>query len=304
MSDNSRLKVIQPQEITEAELVSSSIPLDDAPVWVAGTYSEGDEVIYENQVWKVAASSTDDRPDLGSEKEVPTWIRMGWANRYRMFNDGADSKTVSATGIEAVVNTGLVVSDLAILGVRGQTASVSVTDPVDGVVFTETKDLVDIGVADFWEWHYAAYASEAEALFELPPYYSLADITISVTAVAGEDAEAGRVALGLSQQVGVTNLGTSVSNLSYSGRDRDGFGNLILKKKRTVKLVDYQVTVPTPTVSAARSLMDSLDNVPTLFSGASAESYGSLTVFGVIQDFRLIYQGHTLSEMSLTVEGF
>lgn len=302
MSENSRLKIIKPQEITEAELVSSTIPLDDAPLWVAGTYNEDEERIYDNQVWKVAATSTDDRPDLGAEKEVATWVRMGWTNRYRMFNDGVDSRSTAATTMTAEVATGQTVSDIALLGVSGNSATVTITDPVDGVVFNETKGLTDIGVPDYWEWHYQPYQFFDEALFEPAPYYPGA--TIEVTIDGAGQVELGRLVLGMSTEVGITNLGTSVSNLSYSTRDRDGFGNLILKTKRTVKLVDYQVTVPTGSVSFARSLMDSLDNVPTLFSGSNAEGYGSITIFGVIQDFRLVYSGHTLSDMTLTVEGF
>ena len=68
------------------------MPLDDAPAWTAGTYQVGDEVIYQNNIFK-AATETSDRPDKGLAKDPPSWVRMGFANKYRMFNEGIDSQT-------------------------------------------------------------------------------------------------------------------------------------------------------------------------------------------------------------------
>lgn len=297
------MQIAIPQEITDSNLSNSNVPLDEAPLWAAGTYNQGDEVIYENQVW-IAATTTTDDPVTGASKSVPTWVRRGWTNRWRMFNDGVDSKTTNTGSITGDLSQTTTNTVAALLGLNASSATLTMTDPVEGVVYTKTVDLVDIGVTNWWQWHFLGYDTIEDVIFNLPPYPN-ATISFSVDGFEPTDeVECGRLVLGLLKELGVTLQGTSVSNLSYSSKERDDFGNLILNKRRTVKLVDYQVLVDTIRVSSVRNSLDRIDNTPTLFIGTDEQGFGATIVFGVTQDFRLIYSGPHASDMTLTVEGF
>ena len=119
-----------------------------------------------------------------------------------------------------------------------------------------------------------------------------------------ETVKCGRVIMGRSSELGVTLRGTSVSSLSYSRKERDGFGNLIVIPRRTVKLVDYVVYTDTLRVSNVRSTLSKIDVTPTLFIGTETAGFGATVVFGIIGLTGWTYSTPSISDMTLTVEGF
>lgn len=296
-----------PQMIDDSTLLSSNAVDEAIDQWVAGTYVTGTQKIYEQQVWKVAADpSTDDRPDIGAEKEIPTWTRMGWVNTYRMFRDGVDSKTTATGNLEVSLsqtgNNTLVV----LLGAEGFEAVLELLDEVGQPIpeYTQTKPLVDYLVDNTEDWCFKDPVLYEEVVFELPIGFSTNDVRVTIVAGSPTDPTAcGRLLLAEERTLGITNYGTEVSALSGSEITRDGFNNLILDKKRTVKLVDYKVTVETLLVSTVRSALAAADATEALFIGSSIPEYGATIVFGIYRDFRTVYENKSISDMTLTVEG-
>jgi len=296
-----------PQMIDDSTLLSSNAVDEAIDQWVAGTYVTGTQKIYEQQVWKVAADpSTDDRPDIGAEKEIPTWTRMGWVNTYRMFRDGVDSKTTATGNLEVSLsqtgNNTLVV----LLGAEGFEAVLELLDEVGQPIpeYTETKPLIDYLVDNTEDWCFKDPVLYEEVVFELPIGFSTNDVRVTIVAGSPTDPTAcGRLLLAEERTLGITNYGTEVSALSGSEITRDGFNNLILDKKRTVKLVDYKVTVETLLVSTVRSALAAADATEALFIGSSIPGYGATIVFGIYRDFRTVYENKSISDMTLTVEG-
>ena len=146
-------------DIDDSNLTSSNVPLDDAPVWAAGTYQVGDEVIYQNNVFK-AATETSDRPDEGLSVDPPTWVRMGFANKYRMFNEGIDSQTENVDLIDVTFSSDTPCTVLALLGVDAYEVTVSV--PVDD--YKETFSMVDVGVDNWWDYLFAPYGTDRKSV--------------------------------------------------------------------------------------------------------------------------------------------
>ncbi len=294
--------VVEPKEINDTNL-TSNVPLDDYPAWTSGTYDEGDRVILGTEVYEVAASSTTDRPDEGVDADPPTWVRIGYANRWRMFRDGRDSLTDQDGGIETSIDAEGIANAVGVLNVTGKNVTVRVTDDIEGVVYEDTRQATDATVGNWYDFYFAPYKIQKDFVFvDLPPYLD-PQIDIEVSTDAPEDpASVGIVAIGRQVDLGMTLHGTSVSNLDYSIKERDGFGNLRLVPRRSVRLVRYNVMVESAIVDSTYSVLSDLSTVPALYIGS--EKYGSAVVYGIFRDFNIDITGPSASEATIEVEGF
>ena len=297
------MRIVTPFDVDNGQLTTTNV-VNEVADWSAGTFDLGDQVVEANKVYKVVADpDTTDQPTVGAAASPATWVLMGPSNQYRMFRDGRDSYSSRDESIDVTLNFDSVVTAVAALGLQGTSATLTVVDSVDGTVYDETIDLVDIGVSNLWEYFFLPYDFEDTAIFDgIPPYQS-ADINLSIdAATATDEARAGRVLAGIERSLGVTNYGVSVSILDYSTKERDGFGNLTLVPRRTVRLVDYDAKVPTDQVDFVVRSLERIASTPTLFIGDN--KFASSVTFGIYRDFSQGITSPSISDLAIQVEGF
>ena len=296
------MKYILPEEVTESMLFSSSVPLDDYAEWSAGTYNSGDEVRYELSAYR-AAPTTTDRPDVGADKDTPTWVRLGYVNRWRGLRDGPDSKTTRVGGVEYVIDPNKTVTSVAVLGCEGFEIQLTITDDTSGIVYDETKPLLDFLVDNFFDWFWEPYTGIPDVVFEdLPPYLG-AQIKVEARgADVTESASIGRFSMGVPVDLGVAVYGTNVSRLETAIRERDEFGNLTLVPRRSIPVVDYRVTLNTNDFDRTERNLAAVSTVPCVYIGE--DSFTSTILFGIHVDFRMNISGPTVSDATIEVEGF
>lgn len=297
------MRIVPPQEITESVLQSTNVINDEAD-WVAGTYNTGQKVVYERRVYEVVAEpSTADNPATGAASDPPSWILLGWSNKWRMFTEGQDSQSTGTGDIDVTLQWPSSITTLAVLGVMGSSITVTVTDSVDGVVYDQTIDLVDIGVLDWWEWHFLPYDFQQTAVFSSIPPYAGADVRILIEGASPSDpVAAGRVIAGIEGTLGVTQYGTEITQFDYSTKERDGFGSLVLVPRRAISIVDFDVHVATPQVDFVSSQLKKLAGTPALYIGDDERT--STVVYGVQVDVSQGITWPSISELTLRVEEF
>jgi len=297
------MRIVTPFNVDAAQLTTTNV-INEVADWSAGTYNLGEQAVDDNQVYKVVADpSTTDQPAVGATASPQTWVLMGWSNQYRMFRDGRDSYSSRDESINVTLNFDEVVTTVGALGLQGVSATLTVVDSVEGTVYDETISLVDIGVSDWWEYFFSPYQFQDTAIFDGLPPYAGADINLSVdSATATDETRAGRIIAGFEQPLGVTNYGVSVSILDYSTKERDGFGNLTLVPRRTVRLVDYDAKVPTEQVDFVVRALERISSTPTLFIGDN--SFSSSITFGIYRDFTQGITTPSISDLTIQVEGF
>jgi hypothetical protein len=110
------------------------------------------------------------------------------------------------------------------------------------------------------------------------------------------------VVAGVERPIGVTLYGTDVQIQDYSVKERDGFGNLTLVPRRTLKIVNYDVHVPTQRVDIVVKLLSRLAAEPTLFIGEVERT--STVVFGVYTDVSQGITTPSISDLTIQVEEF
>lgn len=277
------MRIVVPVQITDANLDSTNV-VNSVADWTAGTYNIGDQAVEGHEVYEVVADpSTTDQPTVGAVANPPTWARRGWDNEYRMFRDGRDTPSTRAGGIDTSITLDDTITTFAALGLAGSEASLTVTDPIEGVVYDETKSLADIGVMDWWEFFFLPYVQISSAVFSgIPPYLG-ATYEFSVSTTSPSDvAEVGRVVMGIEREIGANLLGTSVTILNYGVQERNVFGDLTLVRRRTIRLVDHDISVPTAQVDFVIKQLEEVASEPTLFIGS--EMYSSTVSFGIFRD--------------------
>jgi len=295
------MKIILPQTITAANLTSSNVPETDYPAWVAGTYTLGTLRIYLNKIYEVIVSSTTSQPDVGAVASPAEWLAISATNRYKMFDSVINTKTSKTGTIVVTVLPTQVVNAVAFFGLVGNTINVKVTDPVEGIVYNQSKYLQDnTFITDWYSYFFESLYQKEDAVFINLPSYNNASITVTIDAGAAA-AKCGEMVMGRQQSLGVSNFGTSVSIQDYSVKTTDQFGNIVIVQRAFSKRADYDVTIETSLVSYVQKLLADIRTTPTVFIGA--EEKPETVVYGFYKQFNIVISTPSISDCSIEVEG-
>ena len=293
--------IIQPVPITAAMLTASNVPETDAPAWTAGTYTLGQQRIYDHRVYEVIIASTTARPDIGAVATPPSWLDLGATNRFKMFDEIISTQTVFAAEIDVDITPAAVVNSAAFFGMLGSSITLTMTDPTDGVVYTETRSLQDNTlIIDWYPYFFEEIAYLPDTVFLNLPAYGSATLTAVIDGGAG-NAKVGEVVIGKQRRIGVTNFGSSVSILDYSIKSTDDFGNTIIVQRAYSKRADYDVTVDTLSVAAVQKALADIRTTPTVFVGD--ENRPETVVYGFYKQFNIVLSTPSISDCSIEVEG-
>jgi hypothetical protein len=293
--------IIQPVPVTAAMLTASNVPETDAPLWTAGTYTLGQQRIYNHRVYEVIIASTTAQPDVGAAAIPPSWLDLGATNRFKMFDQIISTQTVYAAEIDVDITPAAIINAAAFFGLSGNSITLTLTDPIEGVVFTETRSLQDNTIIiDWYTYFFEEISFLPDTVFLGLPAYGTATLTAYVDGGAG-DAKIGEVVIGKQRTLGVTNFGTSVSIIDYSVKSTDDFGNTVITTRAYSKRADYDVTVETNAVAAVQKALADIRTTPTVFIGD--EDRPETVVYGFYKQFNIVLSTPSISDCSIEVEG-
>jgi hypothetical protein len=283
-------------------LASTNVAEADAPAWTAGTYNLGTQRMYNHRVYEVLASpSTSDQPDVGAAKTSPTWLDLGATNRWRLFDGVINQQTTRAGTIAITLTPGRVVNSLALFNLSGTALTVTVTDPVEGVVYNRVVPLQDNSlIIDGYSYCFSPITFVSDVvLMDLPNYGSA---TIAITIDAGSDtAKCGEIVIGRQQVLGKTKYGLSAGIDSYSVKTRDAFGNFKVTPRSYSKWVDYDVRIAAGASDGIHNLLITKRDIPTVYVGSVSRSI-SITL-GFFRRFTTVLSDPGGSDVAIEVEG-
>lgn len=294
------MRIIKPVEITPAILTSSNVPATDYAAWGAATaYAVGDKVMYNRRNYEALVAHTGANPETDTS-DPPKWLDLGANNRWRMFDDRVGSLTEQAGSIAVELQPGAAINSVALFNLLGRSATVTLTDPSEGVVYQRTVSLVDAGVSDWYEWFFMPIGRQTDfVLLDLPAYGAS---TLSVTIDnASDTAAVGHLVMGRQAELGVAVYGSGVGITDYSRKETDAFGNSVVVERSFSKRAEFDVVVETPQIGRVQRLLASLRAQPVVWIGA--EGYESTFLFGYYRDFSISISGPSVSDASITVEG-
>lgn len=289
------MRLIKPVEITPAKLISSNVPENEWPAWVAGSYGLGDKRIKDHHIYEsLAAANTADPSD------ATKWLDVGSTNRWRMFDNKVESLTTNPGTIVVTIKPGAVVNSLALFNLQGKSVTVTMVDALEGEVYRKEVSLVDAAVTNWYDWFFEPVGRRTDLVILDMPAYGSANVVVTIDA-GPEVAAVGHLVVGAAKQIGTALYGSSVGINDYSRKSTDDFGNTVVIQRSFSNRAEFDVALDTSEVTRVRRLLAELRATPVVWIGE--ETYEATILFGFYKDFQIVFSGPTVSDCSITVEG-
>lgn len=301
------MKFIRPIGITDAKLVSSSVPETDYAAWSATTaYAIGQRVI-RTTVHKVyerlVAGTTATVPEL----DVANWLEVGPTNRWAMFDETLGTVTTADNSLSVALAPGRI-NSLALLGIDASSVTVSLV--ANGqTVYAASLDL-DSGnqVGNWYEYFYEPVYQQTElvitdlldaALLDVPGYGE-GQLIVTLSRPGGS-VSLGLLVVGLLYDVGQTQYDAEVSIRDFSRKEADEWG------RYTLKVLDYSKTMSMTCVVDRQRVDEVAKNMArhraTNVVWIGSSEFGSLVVYGFLADWKLVASSYSFWTYTARIEG-
>ena len=299
------MKLIRPSAINDTTLTSSDVPETDYTAWSsATTYAVGDRVIVTTGYHKIyeslVASNLNNNPTTDSLIS-PKWVEVSATNRWKMFDTSMSSKTTNTDSIDVSIAVAGRANSIAILGVSAASITITMTDSVEGVVYSRTVNMTsDSGIVDWYAYYFEDIIRRTDVVFtDLPPYAnSVINVVITGT---GSTVECGALIIGQQKILGTALLGTSAGITDYSRKERNDYGDYVIVQRAFNKRASFSFIAPNTTIGSVQATLAEYRAIPIVYIGD--EQYESTIVFGFYKDFDINIAYPTISECTLEIEG-
>lgn len=330
------MRIVVPITVTEGNLVSNNIT-EDASNWSSVTsYVIGDTVRLAsgssvNRYFTAIADNTNKNPVDYAGYEAPSiWREIYGTSAWRLFDKrtGApDYKTggnivVSVKPFLSSPSNQETVTTICLINLQAASVKVKITDPVEGVVYEETKSALALDhIYDPYEWFFEPPAFKTNVLFDYLPPYQEATYEITIYNGEGSLASCGEIILGQAYYLGCTGYGSSTGIADYSksiffeNDDTGGapFGSsaTYLKKGPSSQTNDFMVIANAKTAAHIRRTLQGIISEPILFIGNGSEPRDQVfddetdewgIVFGFYRDFSMTLESEPHSIWNLSIE--
>jgi hypothetical protein len=299
--------IVRPVEVTDTVLASTDVPEVDKPEWLVGTpYALDAEVMRTvsgtHSIYvSLQAGNTGNAPEDDDLVTPIYWARQSATNRWAMFSDQINDQTEQADEINVTLTPSSLVNAVSLFNLDAATVQIVMDDPVDGIVYDETFELVDnSGVNDWYAWYFEPIIRQKTlADLDLPPYVN-ADISVTVEST-GSTAKCGLLTMGAQRKLGDTDYGTGVGIVDYSRKERDTFGNPVITQRNFAKRSSYAVTVDTDYVGTVENTLADFRTTPMTWIGST--DFPSTIIYGYYRDFNIVLSNPAKSLLNIDVEG-
>lgn len=300
MSQQQGLLIMRPLAVTDASLVSSTVPEDDAPLWSADTvYPIGDLVmllsthaVYENSLADNQGKSPELHPDL--------WTRVRATNRWRCMDRNSSARTAQAGEMSYVFAPGTAVPMVAVVGlVNAASVRVRLIDPVYGTVFDQTQYPGPMPIApDPWEWAFGEW-SGGKTLAKVGGMPSFPTAALHVDLVGGPELAMSHLLYGQPRLWGEgVSWGVRLGRAVYSKVEPSPYGDLELLKRPTARKPSFEVRLRREELDPLMDFLETIDAQICLFT--ITDIWECMTLVGVVQNADPLAAG--LANIPLNIE--
>lgn len=292
--------VMEPIQIDETNFIASNLPETEYSAWSpATTYTLAARVIRNHAVWQSAqGSNLNHDPSLD---DGTWWVRVQATNRWRAFDGVISDPATNAEGITYQLQFDRTIDSIVFFEVNAGSIDITITDPIDGVIYDATYSLASSSgeVIDAWTYFFTPITAQTTLTAEWLPGWAGCTIDISIN--SSGTTSVGEIFFGSREQLGETLVDTEVGFRDYSTKSRDEFGNAFVVPRDFTKIVNYKFSFPTYDIDRIMRLLTRLRAVPAVYTGGAGTDRYSLAVAGFFQDFTVPLTT-TLSFGSLEVE--
>lgn len=292
------MKLIKPTAITDANLVSSSLPETDYAAWASGTtYAKGSHAIKAHRVWESVQGS-----NVGHDPETSGpgwWVDIAPTNRMAMFDGVVGTASEAENSLSITLAPGRVDS-IALLNVNAAIVTVTMHRGAE-VAYTKTVQMTDsVSVIDWLSYFYDPILSRDYIVLTDLPVFGEATITITLSKPSGP-VSCGMCIAGLQSTIGGTLRSPTLGINDYSKKTIDDFGNTTLVKRSFSKRMGVKLVLKNSDVDRVHSLLSDLRAAPVIWVGT--ETYSSMLIYGFYRDFEIDIAYAHESYCTINIEG-
>lgn len=296
------MRTIEPTPIAPEALTACNVPENDYPEWSGvASYVVGDRRLYEHKIYEALVANTNCVPTAYISTIPPKWLDCGFDNRWKMFDKKVGSQTSLAEEIELTLAPGLVDS-IAFLDVDAVAIDIVMTDPVEGVVYSATVDLIDQAVIDdaYTYFFIPIVTHDAAVLLGIPPYGN-ASISFTIRNPGGV-AKIGTLAVGMQKSLGIALYQPSVGITDYSRKEKDQFGEYSIIERGFSKRLSCDVRLKSSKADDLHRTLAEYRATPVIWVGVDV-GYSSTIIYGFFNSFEITLSGANYSSCTLEIEG-
>lgn len=297
------MRMIEPITVTPGMLTSSTVPENDHPAWAVGTtYAQGARVTFDRRIWEsVQNGNTGNNP--GTDATGGWWVRVEAVNRWRAFDNALTPLTAQAADITYVLTLTQRVDSVAMFGLIGSSARITIKDTGGATRYDKTFQLASGRVVkDWWDWFFAPFALVPSLIAEKLPGYLGWTLTITI---AGTGTRAvGEILIGNTVVLGKSLTGTEAGFRDFSVKEKDQWGNWQVVERGYSSTVDYRFALPDDDVDRVkRTIARNRARLCVFSTGTKSAALGT-TILGFInQDGLSIPISGPTCFATLSVEG-
>ncbi len=294
------MKVIKPVEFGVANLISSNVPENDYPAWVAGTdYAVAARVVYDHAIYESAQT-----PNVGQVPDAQPlyWTYISETNRWKMFDTEVNTQTVIASPLQVTVAPGLV-NSMALMELQGTALSVIGRDGLAGpIIYEHEQSLEGSTVSDWYEYFFEPFSPLSEVTLSGLPVYGSIHLSIEISSV-NADVACGAAVFGTIYEIGKTLAGPTAGITDYSRKETSTTGTTRFQQRRFSRRMSQRLWVDNQNVTKVYRLLSDLRATPCVWIGADSSKLGFFTIFGFYRDFNVDVAYYANSYCSIEIEG-
>ena len=309
------MNIIRPTVITDTILISSDVTEADYQTWAlgGGPYAAAERVIVKTSNIHMIYESLADG-NIGHDPVVDCalttplyWKEISATNRWKVFDKKVGSQTSKTASMNYVFMPGIIDS-MTLLNMDGTNVDIVMTDPVEGIVYTETINLIStVNVIDWYTYFFEPIIRAIDlvksdlAKVNLPPYL-LATLSVTIT-YSGGTAKCGEIVLGLKSEIGKLQAtpGPAAEFTDYSTKDVDDAGNYIIVERPFSKRFTGNLLIKNTIIDEIYRQLALYRATPIVWIGS--ENYTCLIIYGFCKQFKFTVEYMNFTEFSLEVEG-
>jgi len=285
----SQMKVVPGIEITPAKMIINALPDADYAAWSATkAYAIGDFVTIDRINYQALVAHTNRNPVTDTVSPA-AWQNLGWVNKYRMFNKAIDNTwkigtfTAAPNVIDFTIRPGQRINSIGLVGVYASSVRIVMTVPgMANPVYDKTFAMSSKAGGSWYQYFFGQFTTKDNlAEFDLPPFNN-ADIRVVVSAPGGT-ARVGMMIVGWAKNIGIAVYGTSLGRRKYSTIKEEFDGSITITKRGRRRSINFQVELTGDQISSTQRILDDVDDIPSLFVGASELAY--TVIIGIYDDF-------------------
>jgi hypothetical protein len=297
------MKLIEPITITDAVLFSSNVPETDYAAWSSGTtYAVGARVILASTHKIYESTNGTGNTNKQPDQNLSTfWVEVGATNRWAMFDSQNNTQTSQAGSVTVDLKPVNLTGGVYVGNVDADSVTVTVTDPVEGVVYTSTASMLQSNSgSSAYNWFFKRIIRKTAAWFTDLPMYPNATITITLTRSTG-NVKCGMCVIGAVLDIGMTETGVQTDIKDYSTRTFNPDGTSATVLRSYSKRMSVDVVVDNGEKDAIENQLVAYRQTPIVWIASTR--FETTTVYGIYSSFKTVIDTFPKSRMSLQIEG-